>query len=65
MMQITELKKMAKGVGVKVPAGKVSKKELVRQIQAAEGNFSCFATADGYCDQCDCCFRADCLTKDY
>lgn len=64
-MQITELKKMAKNVGVKVPAGKVGKMELVRQIQTAEGNFPCFATADGYCDQSNCCFRYDCLTKDF
>lgn len=62
-MQLTELRKMAKNVGVKVPVGKVKMLEVVRQIQAAEGNFPCYGTADGYCDQLGCCFRSDCLIK--
>lgn len=38
-----------------------TKKALIREIQRAEGNFDCFKTASGYCDQWTCCFRADCL----
>ena len=34
---------------------------LIREIQRAEGNFDCFKTAAGYCDQWDCCFRDECL----
>jgi len=63
-MLIAELRKMAKNVGVKVSAGKVDRTELVRQIQAAEGNFPCFGTAYAFCDQSGCCFRDDCLKKD-
>jgi len=64
-MQIEEIKQKAKAAGLKVPAGKVKKLELIRRIQAAEGNFPCFGTSDGYCDQTGCCFAPDCLTKNY
>lgn len=64
-MQIEEIKKMAKSIGVKVPAGKSKKLELIRKIQEAEGNFPCFGTSDGYCDQVSCSFGPDCLTKNY
>jgi len=64
-MLIEEIKKRAKAAGVKVAAGKVNKLELIRQIQTAEGNFPCFGTSEGYCDQTDCCFGPDCLSKNY
>ena len=32
------------------------------QNPEAEGNFDCFGTAKGYCDQLQCCFRQDCLS---
>jgi hypothetical protein len=40
----------------------LSKAELIRRIQKAEGNFDCFGTAKDSCDQSQCCFREDCLT---
>jgi len=40
----------------------LSKTETIRAIQAAEGNFDCYARADsGECDQSLCRWRDDCL----
>jgi len=50
----------AKALGLKNIFG-LSKAELIRRIQKAEGNFDCFGTAIDYCDQFECCFREDCL----
>lgn len=36
--------------------------ELIRSIQRAEGNFDCFRTANGYCDQWECSWRSLCLS---
>ncbi|MFC1896204.1 hypothetical protein ACFL0Q_06030 [Thermodesulfobacteriota bacterium] len=36
---------------------------LVRSVQRTEGNFDCFGTAGGHCDQLDCAWRAFCLDK--
>lgn len=35
--------------------------DLIRSIQTAEGNFDCFGTANGYCDQWECRWRTFCL----
>lgn len=58
-MRMEEIREMAKALGVK--AAKMKKTELIRAVQAAEGNFQCFGTATGYCDQYGCAFRDDCL----
>ncbi|MGD8926471.1 MAG: SAP domain-containing protein [Thioalkalispiraceae bacterium] len=59
-MQMQEIRNIAKEVGVK--ASKLKKVDLVRSIQTAEGNFSCFATAyAGDCDQTNCIWRDDCF----
>ena len=58
-MNLTEVKKKAKEVGVS--ASKLKKLELIRAIQVAEGNTDCFQAADGPCDQEECCFRSDCI----
>ena len=59
-MQMQEIRSKAKEIGLKV--AKQTKVELVRSIQVAEGNFSCFATAiNGVCDQTDCIWREDCF----
>lgn len=58
-MNLNELKKMAKGLGVKT--GNLKKPDLIRSIQIEEGNFDCYGTAKGDCDQKGCLFRADCL----
>ncbi len=59
-MKMQEVRKKAKKVGIKNTFG-MSKTELIRRIQRAEGNFDCFGTAKDYCDQIVCCFRVDCL----
>lgn len=60
-MNIIQIREKAKALGLKT--GWVKKAELIRQIQVAEGNFPCFGSAEGYCDQMDCAFREDCLGK--
>ncbi|MBI5642364.1 MAG: SAP domain-containing protein [Deltaproteobacteria bacterium] len=62
-MLMEEVRAKAKGLGIKT--SRVKKMEIIKAIQKAEGNFPCFATADDYCDQVLCCFRQDCLDKNY
>lgn len=59
-MKAQEVKKMAKELGVN--PGKMKMPELIRSIQAKEGNFPCFQTASDNCDQMACSWRSDCLT---
>jgi len=59
-MKMQEVRAIAKFWGLKDTFG-LSKTELIRRIQRAEGNFDCFGTATDYCDQSQCCFREDCL----
>ncbi len=59
-MHINIIRAKAKALGLKT--GRISKIELVRNIQRAEGNFACFATAvDGICDQQDCMWCEECF----
>jgi hypothetical protein len=59
-MQLQNIKEIAKERGLKVSGQK--KENLIKQIQIAEGNFDCFATAyAGVCDQMGCLWRDDCL----
>jgi hypothetical protein len=60
-MRMEEVRARAKVLGMKSTFG-LSKVELIRRIQRAEGNFDCFGTAKDYCDQSQCCFKEDCLT---
>jgi hypothetical protein len=39
----------------------MKKTELIRAIQAAEGNKQCYGTTNGTCQWTSCCFRTDCL----
>ncbi|HCE46999.1 MAG TPA: SAP domain-containing protein [Lentisphaeria bacterium] len=60
-MSINEVKKRAKELGLD-PAKTSKKDELIRAIQAAEGNSQCFGTdAVKSCSQENCCWRPDCL----
>ena len=55
-----EVRGIAKSQGIN--PGKLSKTELIRSIQAEEGNFDCFASAYAReCDQVDCSWREDCF----
>lgn len=59
-MQMQDIRTIAKNYGIKT--SRQNKVELVRSIQAAEGNFNCFATASsGECDQTGCIWRDDCF----
>ena len=59
-MKMQEVRSMAKFLGLKDTFG-LSKADLIRGIQRAEGNFDCFGTAKDDCDQFQCRFRDDCL----
>jgi hypothetical protein len=59
-MNMQDVRGRAKEFGIKT--SRMSKAELIQNIQLAEGNFNCFATAvDGVCDQLDCLWREDCF----
>jgi hypothetical protein len=58
-MKMQEIQTMAKKYAIN-SFGK-TKAGLIHEIQIAEGNFDCFGTANGYCDQIECCFRSICL----
>ena len=59
-MKMTDVIKKAKVKGVKIKPD-MSKADLIKAIQRAEGNFDCFGTAANYCDQMDCAWREDCI----
>ncbi|OGR06859.1 MAG: hypothetical protein A2511_17405 [Deltaproteobacteria bacterium RIFOXYD12_FULL_50_9] len=60
-MKMNEIKEKAKQMGIK--PGKMSKADLIRSIQAQEGNDPCFQTAKENCDQVQCCcWSKECLT---
>jgi len=58
-MTVKELRAIAKDLGIRT--NNLRKADLIRAIQLAEGNFDCFGTAEGYCNQLKCLFRKDCL----
>jgi hypothetical protein len=58
-MKMQDVRLMAKELGINC-FGK-PKIELIREIQRKEGNFDCYGTAVGDCDQLQCCFRSSCL----
>ncbi|MGA7594003.1 MAG: SAP domain-containing protein [Gallionella sp.] len=59
-MKIEEIRSIAKARHIKT--ARLSKSELIKSIQSEEGNFDCFATADGgECDQVNCIWRDDCF----
>lgn len=61
-MNMKHIRSLAKSL--EVEPGQLSKPELIRQIQIAEGNFDCYASAkDGECDQLGCTWRSDCLSE--
>jgi hypothetical protein len=57
-MKMQEIRQRAKLLDLK--SGKKRKADLIRTIQAAEGNFSCFQPGSEACDQSGCCWREDC-----
>ncbi len=60
-MRLAEIERKAKSLGLK-DTWKFSKRDLIKNIQRAEGNFDCFGTASNKsCDQMGCVWRGDCL----
>ncbi|HTZ11290.1 MAG TPA: SAP domain-containing protein [Candidatus Margulisiibacteriota bacterium] len=59
-MRLSEIEKKARSLGIR-DTWRYSKKELIKMIQNKEGNYSCFGTAVGFCDQLACCWRLDCI----
>ncbi len=58
-MKLEEIKEIAKQHDIKV--GKLKKADLVKAIQAAEGNDTCFDSGKASkCGQAECLWRADC-----
>ena len=58
-MTVKEIQGIAKEMGLK--AGKIKKAELVRMVQNAEGNNTCFQTgAASSCGQENCLWLSDC-----
>lgn len=61
-MNIKEVRQIAKARAVK--SARLSKAELIRNIQRAEDNFDCYGSNyDGTCDQTECSWREDCLVE--
>ncbi len=59
-MKMTDVQDKAKSLGIK--PSKMKKADLIKSIQAQEGNISCFQTsARDQCLQESCCWRDDCL----
>jgi len=59
-MKMEEVRSIARSHGIQ--SAKLSKTELIKSIQANEGNFDCFATAyGGECDQACCLWREECF----
>jgi hypothetical protein len=58
-MKMDDIKKIAKQRGIN--PGKMKKTDLIRSIQADEGNDACFSTGiKDECGQDDCLWRDDC-----
>jgi len=60
-MRMSDIELKARKAGIK-NTWRFSKKELVKAIQRAEGNFDCFGTATVYCNQSACCWKTDCIS---
>ena len=61
-MQMKKIREIAATKGV--TPGKMSRTELIRAIQKAEGNSDCFATMHvNECNQANCLWRVDCKAE--
>lgn len=60
-MRLDKIRRIARRLSI--DPNEKSKTELIKEVQRREGNFDCFKTTSGFCDQIGCCFRDDCLSK--
>lgn len=59
-MNMQQIRQLAREKGAKI--GNMTKVNAIRMIQLTEGNFDCFARAEGgQCDQGGCLFHDDCV----
>jgi hypothetical protein len=58
---MTEVEKKAKRLGIKFK--NLSRADLIRKIQAKEGNCPCFQIKRGSCDKRECYWRREYLVK--
>jgi hypothetical protein len=58
-MKIGDVRMKAMGRGVE--SKKMKKSDLIRAIQKAEGNVSCYGSGNRDCPHTDCCFMDDCM----
>jgi len=60
-MKIDEVRQRAYALGM-TGISRIKKGELIRAVQRAEGNQSCFGAPWRLeCKQLDCCWRQDCM----
>ena len=57
-MNVREVREVAKGLKIKNYT-RLTREELIRAIQCAEGNADCFGKIEE-CGQADCCWREGC-----
>jgi hypothetical protein len=62
VIKMDKIRQMAKDLGVKT--GRKSKAAVIREIQLAEGNFDCYGSASGECDQTECIWREMCFAHE-
>ncbi len=61
-MKLEEIRSIARSHGISPEQMDIT--ELVRAIQRAEGNSTCFATdPERKCDQLNCLWRSDCFAE--
>jgi len=59
-MKIQDIRKMAGKL--KIDSFGMTKMQIIRALQKAEGNFDCYGRAsNGFCDQGACLWKEDCL----
>lgn len=59
-MRWMDIEKKATDLNIKNP-NRYSKTDLIRTIQKAEGNNTCYNTDQLTCPQMECCWRRDCI----
>ena len=60
-MNIAQIRAKAQEMGLRVQGR--TKADLIRSIQSQEGNFPCFGSSSGECDQGECYWGDDCLPR--
>ena len=62
-MTTRDIRKRAEAMGLKIDSD--NKADLIRAIQAAEGNPQCYHSGQTSCDQTACCWLEDCIPEQW